>query len=233
MAPVSEALTRQFRRVLPPEKQSIAKSIIVEAAAETFEFLEEIVSEISYATFMDRLSIQEFEALRLLAFSDEFEHVDDTAKLQLTKGADLDEVRSHAAYAEIRGMLRETAKLLANPENARQWLERRGGKKARAALLRSMKATGDKILGRDRTGATVVMGVAPFREGPRSAEAVLNRELPAISREKSDQPMVSLDPETAALIDDTLDRMERFESSRVITQQVPAPAASGDPEPPG
>ena len=118
----SKALVAQFRRRIPPDKKSAAAEFVSLSARETYEFMQEVASEVSYSLFVGRLKVQTFERLRILALSDEFEEVEDEARAALIAPLTLDLARGEPEYQEIRDLLREAARELSNPENTREWV---------------------------------------------------------------------------------------------------------------
>lgn len=189
MAEPSQALERLFRKRVPKDKASVAMLIVQESSADTYEFLREVALAVPYSLFMDRLSVQTFSRLQALALSDEFEEVEEEAKEVILGGRSPAEYREIPEYVEIRAKLRAAATSLSQPENAKEWLERQGGKQARRVLSRVLRAS-----------------VADPREAARAAAEVLDREIPKTSRNADAPKTVHFDEEAQGLLEDALRR---------------------------
>lgn len=202
----SKSLVRQFRRRIPPDKQSAAREFVSLSTRETWEFMQEVASEVPYSAFVGRLKVQTFERLRILALSDEFEEVEDEARLEMIAPLDLELARGLPEYEEIRKLLREAAETLASPENTRDWIEQKGARKATRAISRVMRAD-----------------VKDPREGARAAAEVLDRIVPKASRLLDEKPPVDLSEESKALADAAISRWEEMAERRERAKSLPPP----------
>jgi hypothetical protein len=189
MTEPSAALARIFRPRLPKDTKTLANVVMEEASAETYEFLREVALEVPFSGFMETLSVQQFERLKILAVSDEFESVEEDAIAALVRPYLVADLRALPEYAQIRDRLRAAARQLATPEGAQQWLERVGGPRSRRALSRVLRAT-----------------TKDPRESARAAAEVLDREIPAISRNADGPRLVRFDEKAAELLDQALER---------------------------
>lgn len=202
----SKSLVRQFRRRIPPDKKSSAREFVSLSTRETWEFMQEVASEVPYSAFVGRLKVQTFERLRILALSDEFEEVEDDARLEMIAPLDLELARGLPEYEEIRRLLKEAAEGLSNPENAREWVEKKGVRKATRALSRVMRAD-----------------VADPREGARAGAELLDRVVPKASRLLDEKPPVDLSDEAKAQVDASISRWEEMTERREKAKSLPPP----------
>lgn len=196
--PPSRALAKVFRIRPTPDKVSLAKSLVERSTAETYEYVEEIAAEVTYAEFIEKLTIQEFERLKLLALSDEFESVTEEAKLEFLPGQNLAALRALPEYTEMKRRLREAATYLSSDENNQAW-QKRTRSRVRRALVRTIRP-----------------GVDPMTAG-RAAAELLDREIPKASRTNEEPRPLEISEESAARLSKAL--------AAINKNRDPSPAA--------
>lgn len=144
----------KIRRATDPSVtgESVATVAAEAAMQETVYFLQDVAMEVPFALFAGKLKVQAFEAMRLLALSDELDELDDDQKCQALfkgrKNLHPSKIRQHPLYPELLGMVREAIENLGAGESHEEWLARVQGRARRSIDRAALNRLDPKTAGK-------------------------------------------------------------------------------------